>query len=251
MASLLTSLIGQAAGASDVDGLDDTTITAAAKGDMLVHNGTAWIDLTVGSNDEILTADSAEASGIKWAAAAAGGTSTAFQYQTGYYFGPPFTASSATTEFTEDDRIWLSPIHIPADFSADRAAFYVSSAAASKSARLGLYNIDATTGNPTTVAHDFGTVSVATTGVKEITISETISAGNYYMAIQPEGDITIYSTAGGSGHFFSGCATAADRDKGGIFRYTATYAGGLIDLTGVAPDLARDNELLFLTLRKA
>jgi hypothetical protein len=54
----------------DLDELGDTTITGAAKGDILVYNGSAWVDLTVGSNDTLLTADSAEATGTKWAAPA-------------------------------------------------------------------------------------------------------------------------------------------------------------------------------------
>ena len=46
---------------SDVAGLVET------KGDIIVNTGSAWTDLAVGTNDQILTADSAEASGVKWA----------------------------------------------------------------------------------------------------------------------------------------------------------------------------------------
>ena len=44
---------------------------AAAKGDLMVYNGTAWIILTAGTNGLQLQADSAEASGLKWASATA------------------------------------------------------------------------------------------------------------------------------------------------------------------------------------
>ena len=47
--------------------------TAAAKGDVLVHNGTTYVRLGVGSNAQVLTADSTEDSGAKWAAAGGGG----------------------------------------------------------------------------------------------------------------------------------------------------------------------------------
>jgi len=67
----ITSSAGELA--SSLDTLSDTTITAAVKGDTLVYNGTAWIDVTVGANDEVLTADSAQASGVKWAASGGGG----------------------------------------------------------------------------------------------------------------------------------------------------------------------------------
>lgn len=39
---------------------------ATTKGDLIVHNGTDHVRLAVGSNNQILTADSAQASGVKW-----------------------------------------------------------------------------------------------------------------------------------------------------------------------------------------
>ena len=74
-------------GSSDVDGLTDTTITAEAKGDILVHNGTAWVDLGVGSNDQVLTADSAQAAGVKWAAGGGGGASAEDIWSSIQYLG--------------------------------------------------------------------------------------------------------------------------------------------------------------------
>ncbi len=63
--------------------LSDVTITGAAKGDLLVYNGSAWVDLTVGSNDDRLTADSAEATGIKWATPSGGGSIVYIETVTG------------------------------------------------------------------------------------------------------------------------------------------------------------------------
>ena len=65
-------------GSATLTGLTDTEITAAAKGDLLVFDGTNWVDVTVGANDTILTADSAETSGVKWAAAAASASYDSF-----------------------------------------------------------------------------------------------------------------------------------------------------------------------------
>ncbi|MBV6514153.1 MAG: hypothetical protein FMNOHCHN_03743 [Ignavibacteriaceae bacterium] len=49
---------------------DDFDIIAptTTKGDLIVHNGTTNIRLPVGTNNHVLTADSAETSGVKWAA---------------------------------------------------------------------------------------------------------------------------------------------------------------------------------------
>lgn len=48
--------------------LTDTAITLASKGDILAFNGVDWIDVTVGSNGQVLTADSSQAAGVAWGA---------------------------------------------------------------------------------------------------------------------------------------------------------------------------------------
>lgn len=57
------------AGANGSDGSAPLT----TKGDLLTRSSTAVTRLGVGTNGQVLTADSAEATGLKWAAAAAGG----------------------------------------------------------------------------------------------------------------------------------------------------------------------------------
>lgn len=46
------------------------------KGDVLSHNTTTETRIPVGTNDQVLTADSAEASGVKWATPSSGGASS-------------------------------------------------------------------------------------------------------------------------------------------------------------------------------
>lgn len=50
-------------------GLPGTT-----KGDLLVHNGTEIVRIGVGANDQVVTADSAQTEGLKWATPSSGGT---------------------------------------------------------------------------------------------------------------------------------------------------------------------------------
>lgn len=65
-----------------------------AKGVLLVGDGAgAPTELAVGSNDDVLTADSSESSGVKWAAPAGGGGSLVF-------LGTASASSSAAVEFT-------------------------------------------------------------------------------------------------------------------------------------------------------
>ena len=53
------------------DDLDDIAALTPTKGNLLVGNGTDWIALGVGTDTHVLTADSAEVSGTKWAVAGA------------------------------------------------------------------------------------------------------------------------------------------------------------------------------------
>lgn len=51
----------------------DPNATATTKGDLLVRGASALGRVAIGTNDQVLTADSAEASGVKWADASGGG----------------------------------------------------------------------------------------------------------------------------------------------------------------------------------
>ena len=68
-------------GAVALNDLSDVTITGATKGDIIAYS-TNFADLTVGTNEEILTADSAETTGIKWAAKPPGGNLILIESQT-------------------------------------------------------------------------------------------------------------------------------------------------------------------------
>lgn len=96
---------GQTGQTAAFDALAPTT----TKGDLIVHNGTDNIRVPVGATaGHVLTVDSAEASGVKWAAAAAGGGASA-----------PLFASKTDTE-TLNSTTW-------ADISGLSIAFQASS----------------------------------------------------------------------------------------------------------------------------
>jgi hypothetical protein len=66
---------GQTTQTAAFDALAPTT----TKGDLIVDNGTINVRLPVGANNQVLTADSATATGVKWAAAAGGGSNITTQ----------------------------------------------------------------------------------------------------------------------------------------------------------------------------
>lgn len=49
-----------------------------AKGSLLVNNGSGWVPLAVGSNTQVLTANSAATNGVDWEAAGGSGAATPF-----------------------------------------------------------------------------------------------------------------------------------------------------------------------------
>ena len=181
-ASTLTAngvLIGNGTGAV-------TAVDQSTKGHILIGDGSANPQmLAVGSNDEVLTADSGETTGVKWAAAGGGGaaiTPIEKPMVANSYVVPGWGwNSSDTTEKVAGT--YFMPILVPDTIAFDRIAVDNTSGSGG-TARLAVYNATTTGGLifPSTLITDHGTVSLASDGIKEITISWTAAAGFYYLA---------------------------------------------------------------------
>ncbi len=91
---------------------DMANITGWTKGDILVWNGTALTRLAVGANNTLLTADSAQATGLKWQAGGAGtpgGSSGDIQYNNAGSFG-----GTSDIQLSSANRQIYFPHHSPA-----------------------------------------------------------------------------------------------------------------------------------------
>lgn len=71
--------------------------TPSAKGDLAVFDGSDWVILPAGTNDHVLTADSAQSAGLKWAAGGGGGGGG----DSGVFWEPS-TAGTEDDDFTAD-----------------------------------------------------------------------------------------------------------------------------------------------------
>ena len=78
--TLLGLVIGTNVQAWDAQ-LDDLALLAPTKGRLIVGDGTNWQPIGVGTNSHVLTADSVQGLGIKWAAAPGAGGGLADAYQ--------------------------------------------------------------------------------------------------------------------------------------------------------------------------
>lgn len=175
----------------------DVTITNSmataidAKGDLIV--GTAadtFSRLAVGAtNGHVLTIDSAEATGLKWAAST--GEKTILVPQNSATYLKYFTTSALSQDNPVEDTTYYMPFYLPG-YAIDRLSIRTGGAfSGTATVRLGLYNASSTTGKPTTVYLDAGTVSCTAASTNyEITISNTPPAGYYYFAFNMQTSAT-------------------------------------------------------------
>jgi hypothetical protein len=73
--------------ATDADEANELASTMTTKGDLVSHDASTFARLGVGSDGQVLTADSAESAGLKWATPAAAGISTGVAIAMTFVFG--------------------------------------------------------------------------------------------------------------------------------------------------------------------
>jgi hypothetical protein len=109
--------------------------------------------------------------------------------------------------------MYLSPIFVDQSTTFDRIACRADTGfSGSSTVRLGIYNSDADN-QPSTLVLDAGTVAFTGVASQEITISQTLSTGLYWLAFCQQGTAPTTATYTGN----SGSAT--------IFNYLIPFSG--------------------------
>ncbi len=116
----------------------------------------------------------------------AGGFGTSvkpFGHQAGrYYLGPVHQDGTSAHNLAKNE-MTAHPFYVPYKHTYDRIAVYVTVMEPAAIARLGVYEHDESTLLPGVLALDAGTVSIATTGTKEIAMSLQLTPGWYWLAV--------------------------------------------------------------------
>jgi hypothetical protein len=140
---------------------------------------------TWGSGTSIIGPTGAQ--GTQGATGATGATGAAAagiipNFVSGAYYRTPSSIAAPIT--VTNQTAYYAPIYIPTETTFDRIGLLTAATfSGTSSVRLGIYN-SGTTGYPTTLVLDAGTVAptAASTGY-QITISQTLNAGVYWLAL--------------------------------------------------------------------
>jgi len=106
--------------------------------------------------------------------------------RTGGYYGIPYSSYDSEAAMAANT-LYAMPFLVARPSTWDRIAIEVTTAAAGKSARLGIYKSGDNLYPGSLVENTEGEFSVATTGLKEITIDARLTKGWYWLAIVSDG----------------------------------------------------------------
>ena len=114
---------------------------------------------------------------------------TAYKPKSGSYFRTPANQTGGSSFTT--NLLYFTPIEIGGGITVTRIVINTSTVVTSGNIRLGIYGSD-TDGLPGSLILDAGTVAATAGAVYQITISQVLNAGRYWLAgVQQSGSMTI------------------------------------------------------------
>jgi hypothetical protein len=212
---------------SGVSGLGTvTSITAGSglSGGTITTSGTIALDInglastTVVADDLLPVYDvSASANADCLASDIAGLGVGAIGFKNSRYYFPYLMSGNSTVAGLTTNQIYYLPFFVRQKTTFTRIGIQVTTLAGT-SARLGIYN--SANGVPTSLLLNCGTVSTASTGEKEATISQTLNVGFYFLAVVCDNAPSVFtmSTTVSSSSYSLGQST---RTAGFSYAYSA------------------------------
>lgn len=151
---------------------------------------TALVDLKGGTTGQVLAKQTGTDLDFTWTTIASIAPSALTKISGRYYRSNSANASAVASQAAINNRTYYTPIHIPASTSVNRIAIVTGATfSGTATVRLGIYND--TNGLPSTVLVDGGTVSCTTLNTAyEVTISQTLAAGWYWLAANSQVNAT-------------------------------------------------------------
>jgi hypothetical protein len=227
-------VIGTNVQAYDADLADIAGVTRT-KGDLIVASSSAWTDLAVGTNGHVLTADSAQATGVKWAAASGGsataGLTPAFTGSSDFYhfFPGTFRTTSRNTSTFGGVGRWTVSAACIMPFSCTMTDWMIEvTASAASSFIRPVICTASSTWVPDTIVYQ-ASFDTSSTGFKsESSLTVSLTAGTRYMLLYKcdVGTPTLRAIGGSATFGPDGYRTAAidNISWGG---HTSTEASGV------------------------
>jgi hypothetical protein len=195
-----------------------------AKGDLIVGTADNTVArLPAAADGRVLTLDSAEATGMKWAVPSGGASFPCLYLDTARY-----AAALATGSYSQFDtvagRCIPTPQMVTRTRTATKVTVFVETAAAGSTLYMSLYTFDPTTSNCAKVV-DIGSVDSSTSGDKTITgLNISLTPGVMYVVVSAivGGNPSLRGRSGGYGIIGSYDGSAGNNPYGFPF---APYSG--------------------------
>jgi len=131
-------------------------------------------------------------------------TLAGYSYKSGYYYDTKNSAVDTGNSILQNNGdLQFHPCHITSDITIQSLSINVSTAASATSTvvRLGIY-ADNGSGSPGSLVLDAGTVQINSTGIKTITVSQSLPKGIYWFAAWnsrvsgTQGNVNFYTSVG-------------------------------------------------------
>ncbi len=197
-------------GASQLTDLSDVNTATPTKGNIMVADGTDWEVVTVGSNSQVLTANSGQPSGVEWTTLPAGGvTATNYNISVGsstvsIYGEAGVTAAIASGEITITIPLGVEmPRNISVDIANGDMVFTESPLFLSSTVRVTIDN--SANDNTNTIVRPATSYKRNSTGNFGGTVfGQRVASGEEINCTSNSGGITGYTYTGAQAAFGNG-----------------------------------------------